>query len=385
MNLKTLSPPSADLRPHADPAAEAPERAPGRQGRALRQARGLQQRPGLRRQQDAQARVPDSRSARAGLRHAGVHRRHPVEPDAPGRRRGRAPGHEVRAGAGELGQLLRRRLRPRGQHRDVAHPGRRRAPGRRRLRHRHPPELGAGAWTTCARPAASRSRFRPAAPSIRCGGLGFVGFAEEVRAAGGRARLQVRLHRGLLGHRQHAGRHGGRLRGRRPRRPRDRHRRIGQARADPSADPAHRAATPPSWSSSAATITEKDVVLDTRYGGPEYGLPNEGTLEAIRLCARQEGMLTDPVYEGKSMHGMIDKVRRGEFPAGLEGALCAPGRRARAQRLQLPVPQRLSARSGVVQGRHPKMKAAYSRFHRAWQHPSSQPWRSVWIWTNVLQ
>jgi len=63
-------------------------------------------------------------------------------------------------------------------------------------------------------------------------------------------------------------------------------------------------------------ITENDVVLDERYGGPEYGLPNAGTLEAIRLCARQEGMLTDPVYEGKSMHGMIDMVRRGEFPAG---------------------------------------------------------------------
>jgi 1-aminocyclopropane-1-carboxylate deaminase len=63
-------------------------------------------------------------------------------------------------------------------------------------------------------------------------------------------------------------------------------------------------------------ITEKDVVLDTRFGGPEYGLPNEGTLEAIRLCARQEGMLTDPVYEGKSMHGMIDMVRQGEFPKG---------------------------------------------------------------------
>lgn len=63
-------------------------------------------------------------------------------------------------------------------------------------------------------------------------------------------------------------------------------------------------------------ITEKDVVLDTRYGGPEYGLPNEGTLEAIRLCARQEGMLTDPVYEGKSMHGMIELVRQGAFPSG---------------------------------------------------------------------
>jgi 1-aminocyclopropane-1-carboxylate deaminase len=63
-------------------------------------------------------------------------------------------------------------------------------------------------------------------------------------------------------------------------------------------------------------ISEEDVLLDTRYGGPEYGLPSEGTLEAIRLCARQEGMLTDPVYEGKSMQGMIDRVRRGEFAPG---------------------------------------------------------------------
>jgi 1-aminocyclopropane-1-carboxylate deaminase len=63
-------------------------------------------------------------------------------------------------------------------------------------------------------------------------------------------------------------------------------------------------------------IRDEDIVLDTRYGGPEYGLPNDGTLEAIRLCARLEGMLTDPVYEGKSMQGMIDKVRLGEFPQG---------------------------------------------------------------------
>lgn len=63
-------------------------------------------------------------------------------------------------------------------------------------------------------------------------------------------------------------------------------------------------------------ITAKDVVLDDRYGGPEYGLPSEGTLESIRLCAKLEGMLTDPVYEGKSMHGMIDKVRKGEFREG---------------------------------------------------------------------
>lgn len=63
-------------------------------------------------------------------------------------------------------------------------------------------------------------------------------------------------------------------------------------------------------------IADEDVVLDARYGGPEYGLPSEGTLEAIRLCARLEGVLTDPVYEGKSMQGMIDMVRNGEFPEG---------------------------------------------------------------------
>jgi 1-aminocyclopropane-1-carboxylate deaminase len=63
-------------------------------------------------------------------------------------------------------------------------------------------------------------------------------------------------------------------------------------------------------------IAAQDIVLDARYGGPAYGLPNEGTMAAIRLCARQEGMLTDPVYEGKSMHGMIDLVRNGEFAPG---------------------------------------------------------------------
>jgi 1-aminocyclopropane-1-carboxylate deaminase len=64
------------------------------------------------------------------------------------------------------------------------------------------------------------------------------------------------------------------------------------------------------------SITAADVVLDTRYAYPEYGVPSDETLEAIRLCARLEGMITDPVYEGKSMQGMIDIVKRGEIPAG---------------------------------------------------------------------
>jgi 1-aminocyclopropane-1-carboxylate deaminase len=63
-------------------------------------------------------------------------------------------------------------------------------------------------------------------------------------------------------------------------------------------------------------ITRDDVVLDTRYGGPSYGIPSADTNEAIRLAARLEGMITDPVYEGKSMQGMIDMIRREEIPAG---------------------------------------------------------------------
>ena len=63
-------------------------------------------------------------------------------------------------------------------------------------------------------------------------------------------------------------------------------------------------------------IADGDVVLDTRYAYPEYGVPSAETLEAIRLSARLEGMMTDPVYEGKSMQGMIDMIARGEIPAG---------------------------------------------------------------------
>jgi 1-aminocyclopropane-1-carboxylate deaminase len=61
-------------------------------------------------------------------------------------------------------------------------------------------------------------------------------------------------------------------------------------------------------------ITAADVVLREDYAYPAYGVPSAETNDAIRLCARLEGMMTDPVYEGKSMQGMIDLVRKGFFP-----------------------------------------------------------------------
>src|SRR5205814_5164503 len=62
-------------------------------------------------------------------------------------------------------------------------------------------------------------------------------------------------------------------------------------------------------------ITKDDVVLLEDYAYPVYGVPSKETVEAIRLSARLEGMITDPVYEGKSMQGLIDLVRKGFFPA----------------------------------------------------------------------
>jgi 1-aminocyclopropane-1-carboxylate deaminase len=62
-------------------------------------------------------------------------------------------------------------------------------------------------------------------------------------------------------------------------------------------------------------ITADDIELDERYHAGVYGIPDERTLEAMRLVARLEGMITDPVYEGKSMAGLIDLVTRGEIAA----------------------------------------------------------------------
>ncbi len=61
-------------------------------------------------------------------------------------------------------------------------------------------------------------------------------------------------------------------------------------------------------------VRPEQVELDPRYHAGVYGIPDEQTLAAMRLAARTEALITDPVYEGKSMAGMIDLVARGEIP-----------------------------------------------------------------------
>jgi 1-aminocyclopropane-1-carboxylate deaminase len=62
-------------------------------------------------------------------------------------------------------------------------------------------------------------------------------------------------------------------------------------------------------------LRDDEIVLDDRYHAGIYGIPDAATLDAMRLVARLEGMITDPVYEGKSMAGLIDLVGRREIPA----------------------------------------------------------------------
>jgi 1-aminocyclopropane-1-carboxylate deaminase len=63
-------------------------------------------------------------------------------------------------------------------------------------------------------------------------------------------------------------------------------------------------------------LRDDEIVLDDRYHAGTYGIPDERTLEAIRTAGRLEGMITDPVYEGKSMAGLIDLVSSGEIESG---------------------------------------------------------------------
>ncbi|MER6007625.1 1-aminocyclopropane-1-carboxylate deaminase [Nonomuraea sp. NPDC051941] len=61
-------------------------------------------------------------------------------------------------------------------------------------------------------------------------------------------------------------------------------------------------------------LHEEEITVLEGWAGDRYGIPVQSTLDAIRLTGRLEGMIIDPVYEGKSMAGLIDLVRSGEIP-----------------------------------------------------------------------
>lgn len=156
----------------------------------------------------------------------------------------------------------------------------------------------------------------PAGASVhKYGGLGYVGFAEEVRAQEAALGYQFDY---IVVCTVTGSTHAGMLVG---------FAKDGRARnvigIDASATPEQTRGQVLEIASRTAELVElgrpietDDVVLVEDYAYPVYGVPSDETKEAIRLCARLEGMITDPVYEGKSMQGMIDLVKKGYFPEG---------------------------------------------------------------------
>ncbi|MGW4823771.1 1-aminocyclopropane-1-carboxylate deaminase [Streptomyces sp. NPDC004227] len=61
-------------------------------------------------------------------------------------------------------------------------------------------------------------------------------------------------------------------------------------------------------------LRDDEITVLEGWAGDLYGIPVQSTLDAIHLTGRLEGMIIDPVYEGKSMAGLIDLVRRGDIP-----------------------------------------------------------------------
>jgi len=60
-------------------------------------------------------------------------------------------------------------------------------------------------------------------------------------------------------------------------------------------------------------LRDDEISVLEGWAGELYGIPVESTMEAIRLGAQLEAMITDPVYEGKSLAGLIDLVTSGEI------------------------------------------------------------------------
>jgi 1-aminocyclopropane-1-carboxylate deaminase len=63
-------------------------------------------------------------------------------------------------------------------------------------------------------------------------------------------------------------------------------------------------------------IRDEEIVLLDRWHDGVYGVASDHTIEGIRTLGRLEGVITDPVYEGKSITALMDLVREGYFPEG---------------------------------------------------------------------
>lgn len=63
-------------------------------------------------------------------------------------------------------------------------------------------------------------------------------------------------------------------------------------------------------------VLESDLHFDLNYYAPGYEIPNDASSNAIKLLARSEGILLDPVYTGKAFAGMLDYIKKGKVESG---------------------------------------------------------------------
>ncbi|MHC8732495.1 D-cysteate sulfo-lyase [Arenicellales bacterium IMCC56312] len=63
-------------------------------------------------------------------------------------------------------------------------------------------------------------------------------------------------------------------------------------------------------------VSAQDIAANSDYVGEGYGLPTEAGIDAIRMFAKLEGLLLDPVYSSKGAAGLIDLIRKGHYKKG---------------------------------------------------------------------
>lgn len=63
-------------------------------------------------------------------------------------------------------------------------------------------------------------------------------------------------------------------------------------------------------------VDAEDFAPDDNYYAPGYEIPNDATTKAIKLLAKKEGILVDPVYSGKAFSALLDHVKTGKIEQG---------------------------------------------------------------------
>lgn len=87
---------------------------------------------------------------------------------------------------------------------------------------------------------------------------------------------------------------------------------------DIDAEPVRVAADVVAFGRAAAELADlpfdaSDIEVVAGHAGPAYGVPHAATIDAIKLTARLEGLVLDPVYSGKAMAGLINLIQQGRW------------------------------------------------------------------------